>query len=230
MAARAFFTPSSCFGGRRSHSASRDSTGTPAPDPPHERQAGPRAGSRPGGQRLEAPGRWETPPGAPAARRDPRCARRASEQHRASRRCLGRPLPARDAPQPGAGIGARSRGVLSAGPWAPGGRSFRPAPIPAQGQVLKLERLPLLCGAQCPGVAAVGKQASAHTPVRGGEERASPPFPRLCGITRSSVWGRGTERTQLGQGMREDDSQLNEPSIQGRGPGEARRPSPASSF
>ena len=53
-----------------------------------------------------------------------------------------------------------------------------------------------------------------------------PPFLRLYGIAQSSVWGRGTERTVLGQGMRKDDSQLNEPTIQGRGQRGARPPRP----
>lgn len=72
--------------------------------------------------------------------------------------------------------------------------------------------------------------ASAHSPIRGDEYRSSPPFLRLCGIAQSSVWGRGTGRTVLGPGMREDDSQLNEPSIQGRGQREACPPRPAPSL
>lgn len=45
-------------------------------------------------------------------------------------------------------------------------------------------------------------------------------------MAQSSVWGRGTERTVLSQGIREDDSQLNEPSIQRRGQRDACPPRP----
>lgn len=53
-----------------------------------------------------------------------------------------------------------------------------------------------------------------------------PPFPEVSWYCPILNLGEGTKRTVPGQGMREDDSQLNEPSSRGRGQRDACRPRP----
>lgn len=121
----------------------------------------------------------------------------------------------------------------SAGLSPPNPPSFPPGAIPGQSRSSHL-RFSLSSSAPAQSQVQLWWETQpppTHPSVEGMNIGLSPPpFLRLYGITQSSVWGRGTERTVLGRGMREDDSQWNEPTIQGRGQRKACPPCPAPSL
>lgn len=161
------------------------------------------------------------PRGTPPTSRqspDPPCARRAGGSNTVSRR-RRRP----HSPPPRSRRSTTGRGDPRLKQGEPlDSRHLIPHLFPTRSyspsvNVFPLKILTFLFSSQCPGAAVVGNSAPRPLTQKWGMNIAlPPPFLRLIWYCPILSLGEGTENS-AGRGMREDDSQLNEPTIQGRG-------------